>query len=586
MPRKKTSTASHVPDAVGALVPTESPVPGVKLELGLLLVHAVKARRKFLSKSSSPTKDDDAEREALLNLQDISDNNTTDFLNELKRAVQKKLSGSYASASSSRRGGSNTPPSTEAPVLCVKFLLEIICIGTNSFHLRRSALALTRAVLARSSDARSFFGRGRCLLDFVRMIEGVGNDQSGEEDDRASLGGSSDRLSPRSLFQLEAMELVHEMASKYGNLYMEFTVASRLLMDVSVNCSMHHIILCNRDAPNVESGSSQRANNVRTLRNERNAALECGPKACQILERMVERADQYFNILVPRFGGFNTVETSSTCDSRLAASDDEFASNDNMDCGIDLVDRDNDDDDDGSINWEEGDVELPTDENVCDDNASNSHSFNDHQASVSHTLAVMERSGVLLEGALAIQVNKDNSIEARPMTSTPAGELPVTGQDYVPDEEVAHRKLHNLVVKLYRRLPRLNQWICALSQADGMEERSIVDPITSRPLVSLVLLSKEKRGLRAQFLQRMMNVRVDIEGVVRSSSRLGIVLEESGARVGVTKSDDISVPENGVCHDTVSVMKRPSIPHGSDIMVSNKRKTSKTPRINVIYRNK
>ena len=42
------------------------------------------------------------------------------------------------------------------------------------------------------------------------------------------------------------------------------------------------------------------------MQRERDIAFEHGPKACQSLEGMVERrADEYFRILIPRFGGFN-----------------------------------------------------------------------------------------------------------------------------------------------------------------------------------------------------------------------------------------------------------------------------------------
>lgn len=583
--RKINSTAPPYNEAAQLLVPTEPSVPGVKLELGILLIQAIKARRKLLSKTSSlssSTADDGnnniQSRELLQTLQDNVSDKTTAFLNELKRSVQNKSSwSSSASSVSYKRTNSTTTYTTHAPVRCFEFLLDILSnnndgTNTSSFHLRRSALAISHEILTRSRDARSFFARGQCLLDFVRMIEGVEYEQVmavvGEDEidrDDNDGGRSRGQLSPRALFQLEAIELIHELSIKYGNLYTEFMVSSRLLGDISTNFTMQHHHFnnlhedCGNAAPeNAESGTAssqqqQRANNnARSLRTERNVALEYGSRACQILERMVERADVYFRILVPRFGGFNTsIESNHKRDTDNDTGDDD------------------DDVDDGSIDWEEGDFEL-----LIDDAEHNIDGIvNDHQTAVSQTLAVMERSGALLEGALAIQVHGDKA-EADV-------NLPATGQDHVPDDVSARKKLHNLIVKLSHRLFCINQWIFALSHADGMDERTVIDPITARPLISLVLLSEEKRAVRSMLLQRMMKVRGEIECVLCSASKLGIVEKESRSKVRAIESEGISAAVNTIAaNDTLAGIKRPSLPPIS------KRKRTKIPRINFIYRKK
>ena len=148
------------------------------------------------------------------------------------------------------------------------------------------------------------------------------------------------------------------------------------------------------------------------------------------------------------------------------------------------------------------------------------------------------------------------------------------------EEVISRRKLQNLVGKVSRRLPRLNRWISALSHADRMEERTVVDPITSRSLVSLGLLSEGKRAARFKLLQRMMKVRGEIEGVLRSSTKLGISLEESGTNTRALGKEGDTARVNGVGHFTVTGVKR-----GSDTLtVLNKTKKSKTSRFNVIYR--
>ena len=76
-------------------------------------------------------------------------------------------------------------------------------------------------------------------------------------------------------------------------------------------------------------------------------------------------------------------------------------------------------------------------------------------------------------------------------------------------------------------LPRLSQWLNALAHADGMEERAEVYLASSQLSgkegpVSLVLLLEDKRALRRELLQRIMKVRGEIEGVLKSAAKLVI----------------------------------------------------------------
>mmetsp|Transcript_22533 Transcript_22533/g.48801 ORF Transcript_22533/g.48801 Transcript_22533/m.48801 type:complete len:580 (-) Transcript_22533:217-1956(-) len=535
-------------------VPTESPVPGVHIELASLLVQAIKARRKFLSKSSSSsTQGDDAEKESLRQsmldtLQSTADDKTATFLNELRRKVE--LSSASGSKSFSRRNNSTSNAPT--PTHCLEFLLEILSNGSNSFHLRRSGLALARGVLERSSDARTFLASGQCLLDFVSVVEGVDNDHVEEDGNNGDTSNTSPQMSPKSMFQLEALDLIHNLALKFGKFYTQFTVASRLLGDVSVNFSMNNSIgTSNNDNTQNGEGRSRHSRriNMRILRKERDIALECGPKACHSLERMIERADDYFRVLVPRFGGFNaeSLIEHETSKYNIASSMPASESNglDPIDTTANDVDHGEDDDDD-SIDWEEGDIDLsdndnhientnPTSTDFHDGITSDNPSSIDHQAAVAHTLDIMGRSGALLDGELAVQIigGKSMEVESSAIHSaveTPADLATTTGK---AADLNAEARLQNIVKKVStRRLPRLNQWIHALSHADGMEERAVVEPAAVgvpgiEGPVSLVLLSEEKRALRGQLLQRMMKVRAEINGVLKSAAVLGIDLEEA-----------------------------------------------------------
>ena len=87
MPKSKASSL---------FVPTESPVPSVSFEVGTLLVQAIKARRKYLSKAYSGEQEGGEEEEdtaqKLQKLQNSADDKTKLFLNELKQNVQSSSS--------------------------------------------------------------------------------------------------------------------------------------------------------------------------------------------------------------------------------------------------------------------------------------------------------------------------------------------------------------------------------------------------------------------------------------------------------------------------------------------------------------
>ena len=607
MPKTKGGLQSSSQSSYG-LVPTESPVPGLSIELATLLVQAIKARRKYLSKSSSQEDGDDAGK--IQNLQNTADDKTTLFLNELKRQVEHSSSTAASSKSSSRSRKVNKSTS-DAPTHCLSFLLETLSDGTNSFHLRRSALTLMREILERSSDARIFLASGQHLLDFVSIVERVENDQSDvvEEEAEQNAGASStNRMSPKSLFQLEAIELIHNLASRFGQFYTQFTVASRLLGDVSVNFSMHNNTNNNSD----EGRRLSQSQKVRILRRDRDNALEYGPRACKSIEKMISRADEYFRVLVPRFGGFNTEEhLDEEFDEKISATIDSKPADES---GLDLlndmkqdVNQSDDIDDDDSIDWEEGDVDVSDLNDTNDDtnpasNTNNDVSLIEHQAAVAHTLDIMGRSGALLDGTLAVKVpDGNNSMEGEATaksTQTPSGLAATTDQGTDLTTE-ARQKLQKIVQKSSTsRLPRLHRWIHALSYADGMQERAVVDPATasvfgSNGPVSLVLLPEDKRTLRGQLLQQMIKLKGEVEGVLQSAASLGIRPEAVGTQqqtndtsgTGNTLQNEVS--NSPRVNSTVAGgrAKRQWMP-GAQTTAATKRKKSKPPRIKVIYRKK
>ena len=561
----KAAAASTAP-----LVPTESPVPGVYITLASLLVEAIKTRRKFISKSSSLQKDD--EKESLMkNIENKAVDATTAFLNELRNQAE--------SSSASRRSKN----SASAPPNCQKFLLEIISNDSNSFHLRRSALALIGEILQRSSDARAYLAIGETLLDFVSVVEGSTNS---EESDAALSNTSSSRganetiLSPAALFQQEATELIYQLASQYGQLYPKFTVASRLLGDMSAHLQMN-----SQQIGTIVSGEGRRSNNQRNnihlFRRKRDEALERGPKACQSLERMIDRADYCFKVLLPRWGGFNIEinEDNKNNSNELAASDNPISD----DASVDL-------EDDDSIEWEEGDDGLLSDDEAKEEDRASGNDLDNssHVGAVAQTLAVMERSGTLLDGKLSVEVTNHtrNSFAQTELESE-------TREDTTKAD--ARHELEETVKKLSsKRVQRLNQWIHALTYADGMMARSVADPVSSSAPgnvgtvgpVSVVLLPKDKRTSRGPLLQHMMKLKGEIESVLRSADALGVHSGNGEAR----EDDDVVQAIATPAPRNVGVAKRKrswlSGTFTQGHQTTKKQKQTKNAKVRVIYRKK
>jgi len=508
------------------LVLTESPISGVNIELATLLINAIKVRRKYLSKSSSSSSsdgvlvDNDAAKEAttrqqiLQTLEGNAEDATTAFLNELRRQVEGAKTNKLQTTQSK---SSQQSKSTNAVINCCAFLLETLADSSNSYHLRRAALVIIKEVLTRSSDARCHLASGRNLMEFVEIIRAIGSD-----DDDAELN-TEQQSSPKVVFQQEATELIHHLADKYARLYNEFTVASMLLGDVSISLST------TSNATYSHRGTRQsqpRRNDARALRRERDIALDRGMKACQILEQMIERADEYFGVLVPRFGGF-AVESGEAIDARVEEvikSEDGVGSDESVLNEVDPPDNStafNDDaeEDDDSINWEAGDMD---ESDSMDDSIL-------HQSAVEQTLTIMERSGALQEGGLSVNLDTTTTA-ALAHTNMATNETANATNNKADPRAKARIKLQKLVQKLSsQRLPRLNSWIHALSHADLMEERAVVDPASSIGTasttgpVSLVLLSQEKRALRLPLLKQLMKVRGEVEEVLRSAAKIGVL---------------------------------------------------------------
>ncbi|KAL3805834.1 hypothetical protein HJC23_007795 [Cyclotella cryptica] len=523
---------------------TSSPIPGINFELATLFIRAIQTKRKFLSKTSASTGSCTTDDGRLQSLRDNAHDATQAFMLQLRRQVQNQtVAASKRGASSNKRGGDNNhyqQPISNAATHCTQFLLETLSNDENSFHLRRASLSLLKEILERSSDARAHLSNGSLLMDYIAMIQRVNAVQQ-EEAPSSNVNGGFVVMS-RNVFQHEALEIIQFLAERFGKFYPKFLVALRIMGEISIGA----ISSSSLSSSTANNGTRQ---NVKALRIERDEALKVGCKACQVMEGMVERAEEYFRILVPRFGGFMDQSRLGDADSVMKVQAVQQLDNvnrsesDAIDQGLNEVDPGNevggaieDNDDDGdSIDWEEGDTNFSDPHDKDDKDNANSPNDNpsnlsltaetttpisaidhaQHDTAVTETLAIMEKSGALHEGGLTVQLGSS----AHNLLGSNA------------NNQVVHEKLKKLVEHLSsRKLPRLHRWINALSHADGMEERSVADSAsglggTIGP-VSLVLLSEEKRALRGSLLKRMMKVRSEIEMALQSAHTLGALEEQ------------------------------------------------------------
>ena len=518
-----------------------SPVPGINIELATLLITAIKTRRKFLSKSSSGEN-----QERLQALKENAEDTTMSFIIQLRKYVEA----SSKSSKKSTKKNDLQQYTSNAALHSAKFLLSTLSEVENSFHLRRAALAILKEILERSSDARAYLDSGGVLMDFVSAIQRLNDDNQGE------VGIDATSMSPKMMFQQDAIELTSYLSDKFGSIYPKFTVASRLMGEIPVAIF----------AP-ASNDEHRYGNEMKILLIERDTALRKGTKTCDVLERIIGRVDECFRQLAPRYGGFMCHDGSNIVHQLNAEIEPVY---------IDLSDEVAGTAD-GSIAWEEGDSEYLDDDPTLDDNincdldkgSSRIGPQTEHSSQVEHTLDVLQRSGLLQEGGLSVQLGAP--LHNATLASDANGEAQV--------------KMTKLIYDLLsRRLPLLNRWVYALSNADGMKERAIKDPvslITGTDPASLVLLSKDERALRVHLLKRMMKIKAEIGAVIESAKILGGLDEEMHANINHKGATALSPSDSKTIQNERKRTRLPAV-----AMKPATKKKPKHSKFKVIYRKK
>ena len=519
--RKRSSDRDSAAAAPGA----QQRIDGVPPSLTPVLLHAIKSRRKYLSKlgvgqnQPSPTTEAAAAPTAATGTGDVLARVAARSEQEQKRhraaedansplerlasedATAAFLNGVRREASSSGRGGRSEngwtieqhgEGTTESvPVACLSFLLGLFSADDGSVKLatRRAALALASELLQRSAECRESFAAAEPLRQFLEVVSNMATSNHNADND------SDTAL--KLLVQQEAARLLSEISDRFGTHYPRLTVAARFLEE-------REGIVLPRSSSSAGTNASGLAdlvsnNAMAELRRGRDLAMTKIGKAHGRIRKILSRADECFEILVPRIGGSAPAKGPDQGEVALTSK------------GLGDDGDEDDEEDDDDIDWEEGDDD---DEAV---GASKAHLPEDHEKAVERTLAQMGRSRGIVDGGIEISLGRGGETEA-----TGGG---IDGGASAATAAAAREMLGRCVQLLSEtHLPRLSFWAECLGKADMMVQQLAQQDgsTTQTPQTSLVAMTSSLRKKRAETLSLVLALKCDSAKTIASATRLGI----------------------------------------------------------------
>ena len=418
--RKRSSSDRGTTSDPGA---QQQRIDGVPPSLTPVLLHAIKSRRKYLSKlgvgqnQPSPTAAEAAaesaadtgdvlarvaarseqEQERRRAAEDAdsplrlaSEDATTAFLNGVRREAASSGRGGRSENgwTIEQRGGKGTTESV--PVACLSFLLGLFSADDGSVKLatRRAALALASELLQRSAECRESFAAAERLRQYIEVVSimATSNHANADNDCDTAL---------KLLVQQEAARLLSETSDRFGTHYPRLTVAARFLEE-------REGIVLSRSSTTSSTGTTNASgladlvsnNAMAELRRGRDLAMAKIGKAHGRIRKILSRADECFEILVPRIGGIGSAPYPDQSVVALTSK------------GLGDDGDEDDEEDDDDIDWEEGDDD---DKAV---GASKAHLPEDHEKAVERTLAQMGRSRGIVDGGIEISLGRGGDADA------------------------------------------------------------------------------------------------------------------------------------------------------------------------------
>ena len=341
-----------------------------------------------------------------------------------------------------------------------------------------------------------------CTANRLREYIDVVSSLGAERATNVSPASDDAVLALKRTMQREAAELLSELSDRFGAHYPRLTVAARYLEE------REGVVVQSSTAPSVapapgESSGSTFTGNMEDLRRGRDLAIKHGEREYSRVRKILHRADACFEILVPR------IHLGS---ERPIASPDTGADSARKETEKPVVGGNwSDEEEEDDIDWEEGDVDYEgRSENHAvknNDDLAEKGSY-DHEAAVERTLAVMERSQGVEGGELEIDLGAKRGEE-------------VVSADAAASATVARATLDRCVDLLStRHFPRLAFWVNCLVTADGMMVQSQQHVGNSVGQSSLVVMPSSLRKKRAQTLELVMGLKGEVARTLTSAARI------------------------------------------------------------------
>ncbi len=370
-------------------------------------------------------------------------------------------------------------------------------------RVRRSALFLSGLLLLRSRDCRYHIHQENHLADWVSniAIQLDGNESSNR------------KLVQLALLQKEAISLMtHLLDEGFGAKYIKLAVATKSLQHRCNTSVLETLDLDNSIAP-----TPQGMANWRKLRD---FALVHGRKEIPKVAKLLDRADECLEILVPRIDGVRRALVSRREELRTGEThnDQKQGADNPRDSGNDNVSESDDDD----IDWEDGD-EIDANDTT------------QHLSAVEQTMAAMEKTaGSTLFTGGRLEIDFDKRLD----DETLARENDTNGNQ-ASKENQARTTLEKIVRRLStRHLVRLSAWLDGLRNSDNL--------VLSEESASLVSLSPSKESLQLELIRGLSALKQDISTVLSSASRLNIKAQKQDEGVAtiptLSETNSATVP--------------------------------------------
>lgn len=423
------------------------------------------------------------------------------WMEEVKYFARRKSVPSQANPSNCHGANyhpSNNPQSETKERPSVPYALFLYLWGMQQEHdrvaVRRSALFLSSLLLQKSMDCRQHLELESNVADWVSSIVG----------ERVLWKNKERAKNELPLLHQEAYAtLSFLLHAGYGTLYPKICVAAK---------SLRH------QCPQIEAEQVSTNTSMSELRRLRDLALRYGQEEVRRVDKLIRKADECLELLVPRLG----LETEAANTNPSTDKSGNVTRSSPTEGGKDAA-NDHSSDEDSDIDWEEGDEPGAYFESGL------TTSQGSHVSTVDRTMAAMQATGatLLLGGELEIDFDVPDEEVSDGITAVDNGE-----------NSVARKKLEKLVDKLTtRHLSRLTLWLDGLRNADGLKLQSASS--------SLVSLPSESLAPRLNLIHQLTVTKQEVSRVLSSSSRLNIDARKGDINDDITNTRPITVSLGG-----------------------------------------